>query len=210
MSMYNSCVYIGGDFPWMTPDLDQPHAPRWGDQIDARSHAATWKGHMGHGAAEIHDAFMAVVLFGAYHIYIHITAYIHIYIYNYIEIYTYTWHTCKTVKTPKLWCFILVRPRNERLSGDHIMPTFAMLIHIYSSCLFFPIARCVYHVGQICAALARNWCLEALHQVPNPQRFVIILRWFAPAWGVSNTWEAVAVGEGTSGGTFLGGRIGGD
>ena len=141
-------------------------------------------------------------------------SYIHTYncVYIYIERerYTYTWHTCKSVKTPKLWCFLLVRPRNERLSGGHIMPTFAMLIHIYSSCLFFPIARCVYHVGQICAALARNWCLEALHQVPNPQRFVIILRWFAPAWGVSNTWEAVAVGEGTSGGTFLGGRIGGD
>lgn len=90
---------------------------------------------MGHGAAEIHDAFMAVVLFGAYHIYNCVHTYIIIKRFTHIH----GIYTCKTVKTPKLWCFILVKPRNERLPGGHIMPTFAMLIHIYTFLSFFPL-----------------------------------------------------------------------
>lgn len=41
---------------------------------------------------------------------------------------------------------------------------------------------------------------EVVYQIPNPQRFAVLLGWFAPSRWVSYSWKAVGAGEGSSAG----------
>lgn len=41
---------------------------------------------------------------------------------------------------------------------------------------------------------------EVVYQIPNPQRFAVLLGWFAPSGWVSYSWKAFGAGEGSSAG----------